>query len=82
VAAVITTIAWIIGTGFNVQVIEGVATVLVIACPHALGIVITLIVAISTAMGANNGILARNHLQMESAREIYVVVFDKTGTLT
>ena len=82
IAAVITAIAWIIGTGFNVQVIERVATVLVIACPHALGLAIPLVVAITTAMGANNGILVRDRLQMESARDIDTVVFDKTGTLT
>lgn len=82
VSAVITAIAWIIGTGFNVQVVERVVTVLVIACPHALGLAIPLVVAITTALGANNGILVRDRLQMESARNIDTVVFDKTGTLT
>ncbi len=81
-AAVITAIAWTIGVGFNVQVIERVATVLVIACPHALGLAIPLVVAITTAMGARNGILVRDRLQMEAAREIDTVIFDKTGTLT
>jgi Cu2+-exporting ATPase len=81
-AAVITAIAWTIGTGFNVRVIERVATVLVIACPHALGLAIPLVVAITTAMGARRGILVRDRLQMESARDIDIVVFDKTGTLT
>src|SRR5512138_2601847 len=81
-AAVLTAIAWIIGTGFNVQVVERVATVLVIACPHALGLAIPLVVAITTAMGANNGILVRDRLEMESARQINTVIFDKTGTLT
>lgn len=81
-AAVITAIAWIIGTGFNVGVIERVATVLVIACPHALGLAIPLVVAITTAMGANNGILVRDRLELEAARDIHTVIFDKTGTLT
>ncbi len=78
----ITAIAWTIGVGFNVQVIERVATVLVIACPHALGLAIPLVVAITTAMGANNGILVRDRLEMEAARDINTVIFDKTGTLT
>ena len=81
-AAGITAIAWTIGVGFNVTVIERVATVLVIACPHALGLAIPLVVAITTAMGANNGILVRNRLALEEAREITTVIFDKTGTLT
>lgn len=81
-AAVLTAIAWTIGVGFNVQVIERVATVLVIACPHALGLAIPLVVAITTAMGANNGILVRDRLALEAAREIDTVIFDKTGTLT
>jgi len=80
--AVITAIAWTIGVGFNVKVIERVATVLVIACPHALGLAIPLVVAITTAMGANNGILVRDRLALEAAREINTVIFDKTGTLT
>ena len=57
-------------------------TVLVIACPHALGLAIPLVVAITTAMSANNGILVRDRRAMESARQIDVVIFDKTGTLT
>ena len=57
-------------------------TVLVIACPHALGLAVPLVVAITTAMGARNGILIRNRLALEAAREIDVVIFDKTGTLT
>ena len=56
--------------------------VLVIACPHALGLAVPLVVAITTAMGANNGILVRDRLALEKAREIDTVIFDKTGTLT
>jgi Cu2+-exporting ATPase len=80
--AVITAIAWVIAVGFKVDVIARVATVLVIACPHALGLAIPLVVAITTAMGANNGILVRDRLALEEAREIDTVIFDKTGTLT
>jgi Cu2+-exporting ATPase len=81
-AAVITAIAWTIAESFNVAVLNRVVTVLVIACPHALGLAIPLVVAITTAMGARNGILVRNRLALEAAREIDVVIFDKTGTLT
>ena len=81
-AAVITGIAWTIAIGFEVEVIARVATVLVIACPHALGLAIPLVVAISTGIGANNGILVRDRLALENAREIDTVIFDKTGTLT
>jgi Cu2+-exporting ATPase len=80
--AILTASAWTIATGFSVEVIERVATVLVIACPHALGLAIPLVVAITTAMGAKNGILVRNRLAMEEARQIDTVIFDKTGTLT
>jgi Cu2+-exporting ATPase len=81
-AAVITAIAWTIADTFNIEVLNRVVTVLVIACPHALGLAIPLVVAITTAMGARNGILVRNRLALEAAREIDVVIFDKTGTLT
>jgi Cu2+-exporting ATPase len=80
--AAITAAAWSIADGFNVEVIARVATVLVIACPHALGLAIPLVVAITTAMGAQNGILVRDRLALEKAREIDLIVFDKTGTLT
>jgi Cu2+-exporting ATPase len=58
------------------------ATVLVIACPHALGLAIPLVIAISTSIGARNGLLVKDRLALERAREIQVVIFDKTGTLT
>ena len=80
--AAITAIAWTIALGFNVDVIARVATVLVIACPHALGLAVPLVVAITTSMGARNGILVRDRLALEKARQIDMVVFDKTGTLT
>jgi Cu2+-exporting ATPase len=81
-AALITGIAWTVAESFNIEVLNRVVTVLVIACPHALGLAIPLVVAITTAMGAKNGILVRNRLALEAAREIDVVIFDKTGTLT
>ena len=81
-AAIVTAIAWTIARGFDLEVLNRVVTVLVIACPHALGLAIPLVVAITTAMGARNGILVRDRLALEAAREIDVVIFDKTGTLT
>lgn len=80
--AVITAIAWTLAVGFNVQVVARVATVLVIACPHALGLAIPLVVAITTAIGARSGILVRDRIAMERVREVDMVIFDKTGTLT
>ncbi len=81
-AAIITAIAWTLAVGFNVDVIARVATVLVIACPHALGLAVPLVVAISTSMAAANGILVRDRLALEKARELDMIIFDKTGTLT
>jgi Cu2+-exporting ATPase len=81
-AAVVTAVAWTAAIGFQVSVISRVATVLVIACPHALGLAIPLVVAITTSMAASNGILVRDRLALEEAREIDLVLFDKTGTLT
>ncbi len=80
--AAITAVAWVIAVGWQLSVLERVVTVLVIACPHALGLAIPLVVAISTSLGARNGILVRDRLALEAAREINMVVFDKTGTLT
>ena len=71
-----------LAVGFNVEVIGRVATVLVIACPHALGLAVPLVVAISTSLAARNGILVRDRLALEEARQIDTVIFDKTGTLT
>lgn len=81
-SAFVTAIAWTIADTFNIEVLNRVVTVLVIACPHALGLAVPLVVAITTAMGAQNGVLVRNRLALEAAREIDVVIFDKTGTLT
>src|SRR5690606_35846052 len=62
--------------------IERVVTVLVIACPHALGLAIPLVIAISTTLGARHGLLVRDRRGLEEARHLNAVVFDKTGTLT
>ncbi len=80
--AMLTLVLWTVAVGFDVDVLKRVVTVLVIACPHALGLAVPLVVAITTALGARNGILVRDRLALEAAREIDVVVFDKTGTLT
>ena len=58
------------------------ATVLVIACPHALGLAIPLVIAISTSLGARNGLLVKDRIALERARTLDTVIFDKTGTLT
>lgn len=58
------------------------ATVLIIACPHALGLAIPLVIAISTSLGAQNGLLVKDRLALERARTLDMVIFDKTGTLT
>jgi Cu2+-exporting ATPase len=80
--AALTAVAWTIAIGFNVEVIARVATVLVIACPHALGLAVPLVVAITTSLGARNGVLIRDRRALETARSIDMVIFDKTGTLT
>jgi Cu2+-exporting ATPase len=81
-SGVATFITWIL-IGKDVSfAIERMATVLVIACPHALGLAIPLVVAISTTLSAKNGLLIRNRTAFESARKISTVIFDKTGTLT
>jgi Cu2+-exporting ATPase len=58
------------------------ATVLIIACPHALGLAIPLVIAISTSIGAKNGLLVKDRVGLERARNLDMVIFDKTGTLT
>jgi Cu2+-exporting ATPase len=80
--AVLTTIGWTLAVGFDLEVLKRVVTVLVIACPHALGLAIPLVVAISTSLSARNGILVRDRLALESARKLNTIIFDKTGTLT
>jgi Cu2+-exporting ATPase len=62
--------------------IERAVTVMVITCPHALGLAVPLVVAVSTALAASNGLLIRNRVSFESARKLQAIIFDKTGTLT
>lgn len=80
--ALLTAVAWSLVAGPNVEMVQRVATVLVIACPHALGLAIPLVVAISTSLAARHGILVRNRVALEEARTVDTVLFDKTGTLT
>lgn len=78
----VTLIVWLaLGQGTN-YAIERMVTVMVISCPHALGLAIPLVVAISTAVSAQNGLLIRNRTAFENSRKITTIVFDKTGTLT
>jgi Cu2+-exporting ATPase len=69
-------------SGDKVYALIRTATVLIIACPHALGLAIPLVVAISTSLGAQNGLLIKDRVALERARNLDVVIFDKTGTLT
>lgn len=62
--------------------LERAVTVMVISCPHALGLAIPLVVAVSTALAASNGLLIRNRVAFENARNVGAIIFDKTGTLT
>ena len=82
VAAAFTLIGWSLAGMDASFVIERVVTVLVIACPHALGLAIPLVVAISTTLGARSGLLVRDRRGLEEARNVTAVFFDKTGTLT
>jgi Cu2+-exporting ATPase len=77
----ITFIYWWI-SGDKEHALIRTATVLIIACPHALGLAIPLVIAISTSIGAQNGLLVKDRLALERARNLDVVIFDKTGTLT
>jgi len=81
-AGVVTLVGWIVAGATAAYAIERLVTVLVIACPHALGLAIPLVIAISTTLGARNGLLVRNRRGLEEARNVTAVVFDKTGTLT
>lgn len=72
---------WIINKNFNFA-LERMVTILVIACPHALGLAIPLVVARSTSIGAKNGLLTRKRQALEDARHLNAVMMDKTGTLT
>ena len=79
---IVTLVTWLL-VGFDVQfAITRMATVMIITCPHALGLAIPLVVSVSTAKSAQNGLLIQNRTAFEQARNINAIVFDKTGTLT
>jgi len=82
-SGVLTMFVWLVFTGqsFNFALSRTV-TVMVITCPHALGLAIPLVVAVSTALSAKSGLLIRNRNAFEEARNIQAIIFDKTGTLT
>ena len=77
-----TFIYWISVSGDLAFALERMVTVMVTACPHALGVAIPLVVAISTTLSATNGLLIRNRTAFETTRKLSVIIFDKTGTLT
>lgn len=81
-AGVLTLVVWLVLNANAAFAIERFVTVLVIACPHALGLAIPLVIAISTTLAARGGLLIRDRRGLEDARSIDTVVFDKTGTLT
>lgn len=82
IAGVVTLVVWqLLGASIDFSVVRMV-TVLVISCPHALGLAVPLVVAISTTLGARNGLLVRDRRGLEEARNVGTVIFDKTGTLT
>ncbi|HEU4566256.1 MAG TPA: heavy metal translocating P-type ATPase [Gemmatimonadaceae bacterium] len=81
-AGALTLIVWLAVGADPSFAIERTVTVLVIACPHALGLAIPLVIAISTTLGARNGLLVRDRRGLEEARNLDAVFFDKTGTLT
>lgn len=82
IAGILTLIGWLVVTGSLAEAVKNMVTVLVIACPHALGLAVPLVVAISTSISARNGLLVRQRIAMESAKDLKTIVFDKTGTLT
>ncbi|MGZ7067313.1 MAG: heavy metal translocating P-type ATPase [Methanobacterium sp.] len=81
--SLITFFVWasIVGFGLNFAIQRSV-TVMVTACPHALGLAVPLVIAVSTSLSAKNGLLIRNRNAFENARNIEAIIFDKTGTLT
>ena len=81
-AGMVTLLAWLAVGETGAYAVERSVTVLVIACPHALGLAVPLVIAISTTLGARSGLLVRDRRGLEEARLLDAVVFDKTGTLT
>jgi Cu2+-exporting ATPase len=81
-AGAVTLVGWMLAGATASYAIERLVTVLVIACPHALGLAIPLVISIATTLGARSGLLVRDRRGLEEARNVTAVVFDKTGTLT
>ncbi|WP_262409531.1 heavy metal translocating P-type ATPase [Salinicoccus roseus] len=81
-AGIITFIVWLVIGSTVDTAIQRMVTVMVITCPHALGLAAPLVISVSTALSAKHGLLIRNRPQFEQARNINAVIFDKTGTLT
>jgi Cu2+-exporting ATPase len=81
-AALITFLVWLLFVGNVDEAVTRTVTVLVISCPHALGLAIPLVIALATSLSARQGILVRNRLSLERMRLVNTVLFDKTGTLT
>ncbi len=81
-AGAVTLVGWLAAGADTAFAVERLVTTLVIACPHALGLAIPLVIAISTTLGARSGLLVRDRRGLEEARTVTSVVFDKTGTLT
>jgi Cu2+-exporting ATPase len=82
VAGGLTLVVWLAAGATGAFAVERLVAVLVIACPHALGLAVPLVAAISTSLGAQSGLLVRDRRGLEEARHLTTVVFDKTGTLT
>ncbi|MEP1085164.1 copper-translocating P-type ATPase [Algoriphagus sp.] len=81
-AGIITLVVWLsLGKEFN-YALERMVTVMIISCPHALGLAVPLVVAISTSVSAKHGLLIRNRTAFENSRNLTTIIFDKTGTLT
>jgi Cu2+-exporting ATPase len=81
-AGLLTLAVWLVSDRGFAFAIERMVTVMVIACPHALGLAVPLVVAVSTTLAARNGLLIRDRAAFERGRDLNAVVFDKTGTLT
>ena len=79
---VITLVAWLTTGRDSAFAVERAVTVMVISCPHALGLAVPLVVAVSTSLAAKSGLLIRDRQAFERARDLQAIVFDKTGTLT
>jgi len=81
-AGILTLVGWLLFTGSLPDAVRNTVGVLVIACPHALGLAVPLVISISTTLSARNGLLVRKRTALENAKDLNFVIFDKTGTLT